>query len=89
MRIRRRLSALALCCFTGLSVVSTASADPLPPQNGVTVRVDPSYQQPEFEGWGTSLVWMANVTGGYPDPIRRKLADMLFGEDGLRLNIAR
>ncbi|MES5820251.1 RICIN domain-containing protein [Streptomyces sp. RG80] len=55
----------------------------------VTVRVDPSYQQQEFEGWGTSLVWFANATGGYPEPIRRQLVDMLFGEDGLALNIAR
>lgn len=55
----------------------------------VTVRPDPSYQQPAFEGWGTSLVWFANITGGYPDEIRNRLADLLFGEDGLRLNIAR
>ncbi|MEV0220970.1 glycoside hydrolase [Streptomyces sp. NPDC050704] len=65
-----------------------AAADP-PPQSAVTVRIDPSYQQQEFEGWGTSLVWFANATGGYPDPIRRQLVDMLFGKDGLGLNIAR
>ncbi|RSM65378.1 hypothetical protein DMB66_16060 [Actinoplanes sp. ATCC 53533] len=62
---------------------------PLHATNSVTVRVDPSYQQPAFEGWGTSLVWMANATGGYPEPIRRKLVDMVFGKDGLNLNIAR
>ncbi|ONI80817.1 hypothetical protein ALI22I_42955 [Saccharothrix sp. ALI-22-I] len=55
----------------------------------VTIRPDPSYQQPAFEGWGTSLVWFANITGGYPDEIRNRLADLLFGDDGLRLNIAR
>jgi hypothetical protein len=55
----------------------------------VTIRPDPSYEQPEFEGWGTSLVWFANITGGYPDEIRDRLADLLFGDDGLRLNIAR
>ena len=90
MTIARRLTALALCCAvgTGAASVPTAAADPLP-QNAVTVRIDPSYQQPEFEGWGTSLVWFANITGGYPEPIRRKLVDLLFGEDGLRLNIAR
>ncbi|GAB2755585.1 RICIN domain-containing protein [Streptomyces bullii] len=59
------------------------------PGSAVTVRIDPSYRQQEFEGWGTSLVWFANITGGYPAPIREKLADMLFGADGLRLNIAR
>ncbi|GAA3678277.1 hypothetical protein GCM10022267_76390 [Lentzea roselyniae] len=82
-----RLLLVLVLVFAGLTT-GTAAADPLP-RNGVTVRVDPSYQQPEFEGWGTSLVWFANITGGYPEPIRRKLVDLLFGQDGLRLNIAR
>ncbi|MDF3143537.1 MULTISPECIES: glycoside hydrolase [unclassified Streptomyces] len=76
----------------GASLVAAApvasAADPAP-RSAVTVRIDPSYQQQEFEGWGTSLVWFANATGGYPEPIRRRLVDMLFGADGLRLNIAR
>lgn len=55
----------------------------------VHVRPDPSYQGAPFEGWGTSLVWFANATGGYPDEIRNKLADLVFGADGLNLNIAR
>ncbi|MGW0827721.1 RICIN domain-containing protein [Streptomyces sp. NPDC002845] len=55
----------------------------------VTVRPDPSYKQERFQGWGTSLVWFANATGGYPDEIREKLARLLFGDDGLALNIAR
>ncbi|MER6983781.1 RICIN domain-containing protein, partial [Streptomyces carpinensis] len=55
----------------------------------VTVRPDPSYQQEPFEGWGTSLAWFANATGGYPEEIREKLAELLFDDDGLGLNIAR
>ncbi|GAA2645427.1 hypothetical protein Adu01nite_54600 [Paractinoplanes durhamensis] len=55
----------------------------------VSVHIDPSYQQPAFEGWGTSLVWFANATGGYPEPIRQRLVDLVFGADGLNLNIAR
>jgi O-glycosyl hydrolase len=55
----------------------------------VRITPDPSYQQPAFEGWGTSLVWFANATGGYPAAIREKLADLVFGKDGLALNIAR
>ncbi|AYY13883.1 hypothetical protein EF847_15430 [Actinobacteria bacterium YIM 96077] len=66
---------------------ATEAADE--PASSVTVQIDPSYQQPEFEGWGASLVWSANITGGYPDEIRDRLVDMVFGEDGLRLNIAR
>ncbi|WP_402462224.1 RICIN domain-containing protein [Isoptericola aurantiacus] len=55
----------------------------------VTVRPDPSYAGEPFEGWGTSLVWFANATGDYPDEIRNRLADMVFGDEGLGLNIAR
>ncbi len=42
-----------------------------------------------FEGWGTALAWFANVTGGYPDPVRNQLADLLYGPQGLNWNIAR
>ncbi|MET9019134.1 glycoside hydrolase [Actinopolymorpha sp. NPDC004070] len=54
-----------------------------------TIQPDPSYQHPAFEGWGTSLVWFANATGDYPDQLRETLVRLVFGEDGLRLNIAR
>jgi O-glycosyl hydrolase len=75
----------------GLVAAPPAVADAPAPagRSGVTVRIDPSYRQQEFEGWGTSLVWFANATGRYPEPIRRRLVDMLFGDDGLALNIAR
>ncbi|ENH95981.1 hypothetical protein J416_13129 [Gracilibacillus halophilus YIM-C55.5] len=53
------------------------------------IMLDPSYQHEPFEGWGTALVWFANVTGGWPDEIKNELADELFGEEGLNLNIAR
>ena len=87
----RRLVAALLGGALAFSGVMAGLATADAPQEGkrVTIQVDPSYQQPAFEGWGTSLVWFANVTGGYPDEIRTKLVDMLFGEDGLRLNIAR
>ena len=70
------------------STDATAAASPRAVP-GRTVTIDPSYQHPTFEGWGTSLVWLANATGGYPDEIRNKLVDLLFGADGLNLNIAR
>ncbi|MGW5361148.1 glycoside hydrolase [Actinopolymorpha pittospori] len=70
-------------------VPATGTADPAETVPVVTVRPDPSYQQPGFEGWGTSLVWFANATGDYPEPIRERLAQLVFGEDGLNLNIAR
>ncbi|WP_052412339.1 RICIN domain-containing protein [Streptomyces mutabilis] len=88
---RRTVRALALAAplALGAGLVAMPSATAADPPDAVTVRVDPSYQQQKFEGWGTSLAWFANATGGYPDPIRKQLVDMLFGRDGLRLNIAR
>ncbi|HEX2145885.1 MAG TPA: glycoside hydrolase [Glycomyces sp.] len=95
----RRRRALAAAGAAGMTAALAAASLPLisagtagaqePAANAVAVTLDPSYQQPEFEGWGTSLVWFANATGGYPDEIRDQLADMVFGEDGLNLNIAR
>ncbi|MFH9008698.1 RICIN domain-containing protein [Streptomyces afghaniensis] len=88
-RLARALAAgVPLVLGAGLVTAPPAAAAE-PPGSAVTVRIDPSYRQQEFEGWGTSLVWFANITGRYPEPIRQQLADMLFGEDGLRLNIAR
>ncbi|OUD01500.1 RICIN domain-containing protein [Streptomyces swartbergensis] len=88
-RLARTLAVgVPLVLGAGLVTAPPAAAAE-PPGSAVTVRIDPSYRQQEFEGWGTSLVWFANITGRYPEPIRQKLADMLFGEDGLRLNIAR
>jgi O-glycosyl hydrolase len=73
---------------TSATTASTgvAAADGVPV---VRLTPDPSYQQPAFEGWGTSLVWFANATGDYPDAVRNRLADLVFGKDGLALNIAR
>ncbi|MGW0611423.1 RICIN domain-containing protein [Streptomyces sp. NPDC002788] len=94
MSSRHRLARTALAVTVPLAlgaglVAAPPAAAADPPGSAVTVRIDPSYRQQEFEGWGTSLVWFANITGHYPEPVRQKLADMLFGEDGLRLNIAR
>lgn len=88
----------AALALTGLTAtVSPATAVAAAPAaattaadaSAVTVTPDPSYRGEAFEGWGTSLVWFANATGDYPDEIREELADLVFGKDGLNLNIAR
>ncbi|UZX01303.1 hypothetical protein F8G81_00715 [Arthrobacter sp. CDRTa11] len=68
--------------------LAPAVTEPVP-AGAVTVKPDPSYQGDPFEGWGTSLVWFANATGDYPDEVRERLAEMVFGDEGLNLNIAR
>ncbi|MEU4427405.1 glycoside hydrolase [Actinoplanes sp. NPDC024001] len=88
MIVRLGVTALLLASLTAPPATAAPPADSTAAA-GVTVTIDPSYQQPEFQGWGTSLVWMAEATGGYPDEIRERLVDMVFGPDGLNLNIAR
>ncbi|MGP4047938.1 RICIN domain-containing protein [Streptomyces sp. 2A115] len=97
-RTRRRLLGVigitTLATGTGLVTAPSPYAQVQSPTaaaaaSSVTVQPDPSYKHERFEGWGTSLVWFANATGDYPKEIREKLADLLFGDDGLALNIAR
>ncbi|MFD3310829.1 glycoside hydrolase [Streptomyces sp. NPDC058694] len=92
-RNRRLLGAAGLTALaTGAALISAPSSTAqvtAADTAAVTVRPDPSYEQEKFEGWGTSLVWFANATGDYPKEIREKLARLLFGDDGLALNIAR
>ncbi|MFD5744094.1 glycoside hydrolase [Streptomyces massasporeus] len=94
-RKRRLLGAIGVTAVaTGTLLATTtlpaAHAEPArAAAAGVTVRPDPSYSGDQFEGWGTSLVWFANATGDYPPAVREKLYKLLFGDDGLNLNIAR
>jgi F5/8 type C domain/O-Glycosyl hydrolase family 30/Bacterial Ig-like domain (group 4) len=55
----------------------------------VSITPNPASRSEAFEGWGTSLVWFANATAGYPPALREELYRKVFSEDGLNLNIAR
>ncbi|MBB4153365.1 O-glycosyl hydrolase [Sphingomonas jinjuensis] len=57
----------------------------------VVVTLRPAVERPStrFEGWGTALAWFADVSGGWPDAERRRLADLFYGKDGLGWTIAR
>jgi len=89
------LKAWLLAGALGMGITGTASsAQPVLPAKSspaVTVTITPEWARPgnPFEGWGTALVWFANVTGKLPPEQRERLADLLYGQDGLRLNIAR
>src|SRR5919109_3084007 len=64
-----------------LEVASSASSSVVDPDN---VYVN------NFEGWGTSLAWGANIVGGWSDTNRNAIADLLFSPiSGLGLNIVR
>ncbi|MFG2662466.1 ricin-type beta-trefoil lectin domain protein, partial [Streptomyces sp. NPDC048425] len=81
---RRRF--IAIAAATAAAAGTQISAAPLvtaATAATVTVTPDPSYLHDRFEGWGTSLVWFANATGHYPDEIRERIAELVFGRDGL------
>lgn len=93
-RRNTRLGALAATAALVLPTLAAAPAVSAPTAvavaaDALTVRPDPGYQQPAFEGWGTALAWFANVTGGWPDERRNALADALYGADGLGFTVAR
>lgn len=87
--LKKMLSAAA-----AVSVLLNASALPQPlfADAASDVSISP-YQVYDinggvFEGWGSSLCWWANRVG-YSDTLAQKTADLFYGDDGLRLNIAR
>jgi hypothetical protein len=89
----RRCAAMAAGAATaaaGLALAPGLTANAVETAaTAVTITPNPASRGEAFEGWGTSLVWFANATGGYPDEIREELYQKVFGENGLNLNIAR
>lgn len=101
--IRRKKGKIALILSTvfllqmGNYSIITPKADNSRKINYVTV--DPSMQYQEFEGWGTSLCWWANMVGNWDmvDPNdaegrtkREVLSELMFDVDkGLGMNIVR
>jgi O-glycosyl hydrolase len=55
------------------------------------VTVDPAATFQNFEGWGTSLCWWANIAGGFSQETRDRLARQIFTleDGGLGLNVIR
>ena len=80
---------LAATALTAVGPASSPATAAETPAAALTVRLDPSYQHPAFQGWGTALAWFADVTGGWPDAQRNRLADDLYGANGLGFTIAR
>ncbi len=83
--------ATALLLMTATPVAHPAPAPLAVPTTQVTIGLHPAIDRPStrFEGWGTALAWFANVTGGWPDAERTRLADLFYGRDGLGWTIAR
>lgn len=86
--VRRRLSmsflsiSLVVPMFMGLTGEKVSAAV-------TSIKLDPNHMQKPWEGWGTSLAWFGNVTGGWNEKVKDALADSLYSPEGLNFNIAR
>jgi O-glycosyl hydrolase len=83
--VRRLLFAIAL------AVTLPGPLRAQPPEPAVKVILRPAIKRPgpTFEGWGGALAWFAEVTGGWPEADRQRLADLFYGREGLGWTIAR
>ena len=83
----RRVAALATSAAlaAGALLAIPAAAAPAQAADAFRITPNPAAAGEAFEGWGTSLVWFANATGGYPEELREDLYQAVFGEDGLDL----
>ncbi|CAI7733824.1 unnamed protein product [Closterium sp. NIES-53] len=57
-------------------------------QASVSVTLKPR-RRDTWRGWGTSLCWLGNFVGGFPEEHFNPLMDLLFSPSGLNLNIVR
>ncbi|MBN1310243.1 MAG: discoidin domain-containing protein [Anaerolineae bacterium] len=89
MKHHTRLT-LILSLFAVLVLIGGFLCFDVPVASAATSTIDPAnVYVDDFEGWGTSLAWFANVTGGWSDTNRGALADLIYGSSGLGMNIAR
>lgn len=87
--MKRFKKLLSVLCAGAMLVPFAGSFEGRAAQN-VTLSPDRVYavNNGVFEGWGTSLCWWANRVG-YSDSLAQQTADAFYGDEGLRLNIAR
>ena len=89
--MKRKLRTAAALLAAGLACTA-AKLPSVPADAAATVVIAPTdtyaINNGIFEGWGTSLCWWANRVG-YSDSLAQQAADVFYGDNGLRLNIAR
>ena len=80
-----------LCHVLAAAAILAVPAGAAAQTDSVTIDLtgEPEKAGTPFEGWGTALAWFANLTGGWPDAERERLADLFYGSDGLGWTIAR
>jgi len=92
MNLLSRVSTVLMSAVIAVQGISISSAKRTKASAETAVVISPidTYEinNGVFEGWGTSLCWWANRIG-YSDSLSQQAADAFYGDNGLRLNIAR
>jgi O-glycosyl hydrolase len=90
-RVRRSRSVAVVVLVTAvLLTYGAVSRSVQSPAHAATVRIDPNnVYVSNWEGFGTTLGWWANVTGGWAESQRTALADAVFSRNGLGFTVAR
>ncbi len=87
--LQRSRSAAVVALATSL-LLAHGAVSPSGQAHAATVRIDPNdVYISNWEGFGTTLGWWANVTGGWAEPRRTGLADAVFSRGGLGFTVAR
>ncbi len=91
--IGKKLLGIVTSALLGMTILPAGgAASPVKANAATDVVISPENKYEinngVFQGWGTSLCWWANRVG-YSDSLAQKSADLFYGENGLRMNIAR
>lgn len=92
MKLKRMVGTVtaALVMLSGMTVKVPEKSAPADAATVISLAPENKYEinGGKFQGWGTSLCWWANRVG-YSDVLAQKTADLFYGDEGLRMNIAR
>lgn len=86
---KSKLSVSLLLSATLLTSLCTNITLSKKAQAATTIRVDPNMQYQTLEGFGANLAWWGNTIGKWPEDKRNEIADLLFSQDGLGINVLR
>ena len=67
----------------------TTDVHQAPPADTSVYVINPAVTRQQFEGWGISLCWWANMCGKWSDEKIDELVDWLVSPDGLDYRIFR
>ncbi len=90
MKIRKKILSFITSGSLLMTMIGISPSDHADAATSIPISPLSTYEinGGKFEGWGSSLCWWANRLG-YSDTLAQQAADAFYGDNGLRMNIAR